>query len=81
VTLNASKCEFRVSSVKFFGFIISGSGLSADPEKVKSIVKFQPPKSATYCKSFLGLVNFVGKFIPDLASVSEPIRPVSRTPV
>ena len=74
LTLNPKKCQFRVKSVKFLGYIVSGKGISADPAKVKSIVEFKPPKSASECRSFMGLVNFVGRFIPDLATVAEPIR-------
>ena len=74
LTLNPRKCSFRMRSIKFLGFIVSDQGVSPDPDKVKSIVGFQAPKSASECRSFMGLVNFVGKFVPDLATVSEPIR-------
>ena len=77
VTLNPSKCSFGVSSVRFLGFIISDKGISPDPEKVKSILCFRDPDNQTDCRSFLGLVNFVGQFIPSLATLSEPIRRVS----
>lgn len=74
VTLNPKKCQLRMNSVKFLGFIVSDKGVSADPEKVRAVVNFKAPQNATECRSFMGLVNFVGRFIPDLATVSEPIR-------
>lgn len=77
LTLNPSKCAFGLKSVKFLGFIVSTEGISADPRKVQSILSFGKPANQTDCRSFLGLVNFVGQFVPDLATLSEPIRRVS----
>ena len=78
LTLNEKKCVFRMPSIDFLGFVISSNGVSADPSKVESIVKFRRPENATDCRSFLGLVNFVGRFLPDLATISEPLRQITR---
>ena len=42
--LKPTKCEFRVSLRKFLGFIVSKSGIKANPEKVKAILKMSSPK-------------------------------------
>ena len=42
--LNPTKCEFRVSLRKFLGFMVSKSGIKANPEKVKAILKMSSPK-------------------------------------
>ena len=77
LTLNEKKCVFRMPSIRFLGFIVSSEGISADPNKVESIVRFRRPESVTDCRSFLGLVNFVGRFLPNLATMSEPLRRVT----
>ena len=38
------------------------------------IKDFRPPKTKEEVRSFLGLVTYVGKFISDLATVTEPLR-------
>ena len=37
----------------------------------------QPPSTATEARSFLGLVNTVARFVPDLAAMTEPIRRIT----
>ena len=41
--------------------------------KVKAVVNACAPKNASEVRSFLGLVNFTARFIPDLATVSAPL--------
>jgi len=81
LTLNPRKCQLRLSSIRFLGYVISEEGVSPDPQKVDSIVKFSAPENVSDCRSFMGLVNFVGQFIPDLATVAEPIRRVTHKDV
>lgn len=56
------------SIAKIFGILVVACG--PDQEKVDTIL--QSNKEET--RSFLGLVTYVGKFIPDLADVTEPLR-------
>ena len=44
LTLNAEKCQFAQTSVKFLGHIIDGSGIWPDPSKVSPIMKYQPQR-------------------------------------
>lgn len=73
LTLNFSKCEFGMSEISYLGFRVSGKGVSADPKKVESIRCARAPESVTELKGFLGLVQFVGRFIPHLSTVAEPL--------
>lgn len=47
-------------------------------DKLLSIKQFRAPKSADEIRSFLGLVSFVGKFIPNLATITEPLRNLTK---
>ena len=73
LTLNAKKCEFGSSKVSFLGFDISADGVSPSSEKVQSILKAREPRDITELRSFLGLVNFVGRFIPHLSTHAEAL--------
>ncbi|XP_043865317.1 uncharacterized protein K02A2.6-like [Drosophila mojavensis] len=74
VVLNEQKCVYKTNKLKFLGHILSDHGIEADPEKVKVIAGFRAPKTKEETRSFLGLVTYVGKFIPDLANTTEPLR-------
>lgn len=74
VTLNDEKCIYGVSKVKFLGHTLSGKGVTADSDKLESIRNFRKPATGEEVRSFLGLVNYVGKFIPNLATLTDPLR-------
>lgn len=78
VTLNDEKCSYGESEVKFLGHTLSENGVRADLDKLKAIRDFREPTTGEEVRSFLGLVNYVGKFIPDLATVTEPLRILMR---
>ena len=73
LTLNFSKCEFGMSEISYLGFRVSAEGVSADPKKIKSICCARAPANVAELKGFLGLVQFVGRFIPHLSTVAEPM--------
>ena len=72
--LQWKKCQWGVASLKFLGFIISAIGISMDPAKIKAITDYPTPANAKTLQSFLGLVNFSLRFIPQLATVTQPLR-------
>jgi hypothetical protein len=42
-----SKCEFWLSKVTFLGHVISTGGVSVDPGKVKDVLNWMPPTTAS----------------------------------
>lgn len=78
VLLNKSKCMFNKSKIEFLGHELSSEGIKPLNKYVKTIASFREPKSVEEVQSFLGLVNYIGKWIPDLATVTEPIREILR---
>ena len=66
LTLN-EKCEFSKGSVRFLGHIIDGQGIHADPQKVDAILNFPAPANVPELQRFLGMVNQLAKFTPELA--------------
>ncbi|KAG7301015.1 hypothetical protein JYU34_015388 [Plutella xylostella] len=71
--LKKNKCEFMVDEVKYLGYIISKDGIKTDPEKVKTMVEMAPPENVAELRSFLGLVNFYGKFIKNMSQILAPL--------
>ena len=67
--LNAIKLQFKSTDSKFFGHKLTPQGLKADEDKVEAIVQMQPPKTETEFKSFLGMVNYLGRYTAALAEL------------
>ncbi|XP_030204757.1 uncharacterized protein K02A2.6-like [Gadus morhua] len=74
VTLNADKCELSRSELVFLGHVITTSGISPDPEKTEAIRDMKEPTNVSELRSFLGMVNQVGKFIPQLSEKDKALR-------
>ena len=74
VTLNREKCVFHKNKLTFLGHIISKDGISPDPAKTSAIVNTGTPKSVSDLRMFLGMANQLGKFTPQLANMSQPLR-------
>ena len=78
LTLSGEKCTFRMSKVVFMGIILSQHGIGPTEEKVRAVVQASRPTSPLEVSSFLGLVGFSARFIPDFATVAEPLRALTR---
>ena len=74
LTLNKEKCKFSQNTVSFLGQVIDESGVRPDPEKVNAIRNMPIPSNVGEVRRFLGTVNQMSKFAPNLADVTKPIR-------
>ena len=61
--LNPSKCAFGVSSGKFLGFMVSQSGIEANPEKVRAILEMSSPKMVKEVQSLTRKVAALNRFV------------------
>lgn len=68
-----SKCEFFVTETKFLGLIVGREGFKMDPEKVKTILEWKTPRSATDVLRFNGFCNFYRRFIRDYSKIVTPL--------
>ena len=53
--------------------MLSGEGVYADPRKIFAIIDMPVPRNKVELQRFLGMCNYLGKFIPDLANVTAPL--------
>ena len=72
--LNRQKCEFGVSELTFLGDILSSDGIKPDPIKVAAINNMEKPSDKQGVQRFLGMVTYLAKWIPDLSTVTNPLR-------
>ena len=72
--LNKEKCIFGESQVKFLGHIVSSDGIKADPAKLSAVRDMPIPENKKSLQSFLGMVNYLGKFINNLSELTAPLR-------
>lgn len=74
LTLNIDKCNFNMDNIELMGHMLSAHGIGVSQSKVDAVVQARRPESPSEVRSFLGLVNFVARFIPDLSTQAEPLH-------
>ena len=72
-SLNEKKCQFRLPKLKFLGHELSSKGIAPSEEEVSAVQNAKPPHSTAEVRSFLGLVQYCAKFLPDFSQVAEPL--------
>lgn len=78
--LNKDKCRFLLPEIPYIGHIITQNGVKPDPNKVAAIKEMVTPADAEEVRRFLGHINYLAKFIPDLSAESEPLRRLVNLP-
>ena len=74
ITLNAKKCMFSQTEVKFLGQVLTPSSISSDPDKIATVVQMKEPNNITEVRRFLGMTNQLSKFTPNLADLTKPLH-------
>jgi hypothetical protein len=64
--------------VEFLGYVISPSGISMDPSRVKTVVEWKQPTNVKDVQSFLGFTNFYQRFIKDYSKVALPLMELTK---
>ncbi|KAL0231638.1 hypothetical protein GEMRC1_011042 [Eukaryota sp. GEM-RC1] len=75
VRFGLRKCDFITykSKIEILGCIFQNSQRSISPDRIKAICSLPRPKTLSEVRSFVGSINFIRDWIPNLASVLEPI--------
>ena len=81
LTLNPEKCVFRMPQPTLMGYLLSKKGIGPTGSRVEVVVRAKEPANTEEVQSFLGLVNFSARFIPNLANITEPLRELTRKDV
>ncbi|KAJ8032524.1 hypothetical protein HOLleu_26075 [Holothuria leucospilota] len=73
VILNKEKCEFLKKTLNYLGHQIKGEGVSPIQSRVSAVLRAKRPSNVSELRSFLGMLNYYGKFIHNLATLVQPL--------
>eukprot|EP00253_Pinus_taeda_P007413 PITA_07413 len=71
ISLNPKKSIFSLEEGKLLGHIISKDGIRIDPDRIQAIQHMPHPRNINELQAFLGKINFLRRFIPNLAELSK----------
>ena len=74
VIINPTKCVFGVSQLQFLGHHVDSQGIRPLEEKVSALCQFPQPTTRCRLCEFLGLINFYRRFLPNSASILQPLH-------
>jgi hypothetical protein len=76
--MNPTKCAFGVTAGRFLGFVVHEKGIEIDSKKVESIKRLQEPKCKWDVQELLGKVNYLRRFISNMAGKVQSLLPLIR---
>ena len=74
LTLKKEKCYLFRTNVNFLGYTLCCKGVRPQVEKVEAIRKMGPPTTKSQLRTFLGGMNTLRIFLPDLANITIPLN-------
>ena len=74
--LRADKCQIACTKIEWLGYELSGEGITSVNGRVQGITERLRPGNFKELRSFLGAVNQLNKFVPELATSCAPIRSI-----
>jgi len=81
LTVRKEKCEYYKNKITFLGYSIDEKGLHIPTDRIKAISEVPTPKYIHELKAFFGLVNYYGKFVPNMSTVASPLYKLLRNNV
>ena len=81
IKLNTEKAEVKKTEITFIGHSLTKDGVLPDRAKVEAILQMPPPEDIHGVKRLCGMIQYMSKFVPNLASDIEPIRSLTRKDV
>ena len=81
VTLNKDKCEFKKDKIIYLGEEISKEGTKPAREKIQAIHDMCVPENKKELQRALGLINYVGRYIPMLSQRTKNMRTLLRNDI
>ena len=78
LTMKPSKCKLGFTSVDYLGHIVGEGEISPNPEKLFNIQQAPIPQTKKQVRTFLGLVGFYSKFIPNYSTVAAPLTDLTK---
>ena len=78
LTINKEKCEFGKQEIEFYGHRFKENGLKPSWEKIKAQKECGEPTTKEGVRSFLQMVGYMSRFIPNFSKIAEPLRALTK---
>ena len=73
--LKFSKCEFFLNQLSWLGYDIDSEGYRPKRSKIEAVLALEPPRTLKQLRSFMGILNHLQRFLPNLQVHSDQLRP------
>lgn len=74
IKFNLKKCKISVNKVKYLGHVFTDQGILPDENKIDAIIGMKNPTNVKQLETFLGMVTYISKFLPNISTVNCPLR-------
>ena len=81
ICLNKDKFRLKLRPVAYMGHLLTDEGIKPDPKKITAIHQMPKPTDVAGVRRMLGMVTYLAKFLPQLATMSEPLRQLTKQDV
>ena len=76
--LKQAKCTLLAEEVVYLGHRFDAQGIHPVKDKVQALMEIRAPQNVTELKSYLGLLNYYNRFLPNLSTVLTPLHRLLR---
>ena len=76
--LHPGKCVNTQPRVQYLGYVLSGEGITASPDKTKAVRQYPTPKGVKDVRAFIGLASFCRRLVPDFTELAKPLTALTR---
>ncbi|KAJ1208729.1 hypothetical protein NDU88_004112 [Pleurodeles waltl] len=73
LTIKASKCQIGQGSVVYLGHLVGGGKVQPLQAKIETIKSWQPPRTQTEVRAFLGLTRYYRRFVKGYGTIVSPL--------
>ncbi|XP_062713385.1 uncharacterized protein K02A2.6-like [Aedes albopictus] len=72
--INIDKCQFFTDEIEYCGYRIDKTGIHKVRSKVEAVQNMPTPANKDQVRSFVGLINYYGRFFPNLSTTLYPLN-------
>ena len=80
LVVDQKKCHLFLREVGFCGHVLSNGTRRPMPGKLRAIEKWEPPKTVTALRAFLGFTNYYSVYIPNYAKLAARLQDKLQVP-